>query len=420
MSLSSMFIATSDPPPTEIEYLSQSVDELARLSPFAGYAHARPSVDPCLAGGTEIILDEYREYDYSEYGGVGPAFRNGDGDVYLQLQHWGGDLHTTQLSDYCPSEYGHPDPIQAQRDFQLSDNWNSLHPTFKTTQPRKKDKQLMACLSCRERKIGCVRPKNSPDQTCNALAGKENVNTRRRRDEATTPKLVSGPKERARRARRARRPCSEVNAAKHAWGKLDEDVMEKRRIPAWDEVNTDNIENGRDYVYRRSPDLCCSGEVRSISFQTRSQIYKRKFVYTLLEEPPGRKFSNGCSPSRQRRRPYIFGNETAAARYKDGRLPENFDLETVRYRRPGSFPGPYFNCFCQYGGHSGYKDDCRAEKCEVGYLKLLCLSWGAAGRQKWSNTVQQDGKHLLNMGQENGIIKLSPAEIGAGGRWLSL
>ncbi|KAJ7856178.1 hypothetical protein B0H13DRAFT_2576964 [Mycena leptocephala] len=121
--------------------------------------------------GTEIILDEYREYDYSEYGGVGPAFRNG---VYLQLQHWGGDLHTTQLSEYCPSDYGHPDPIHAQRDFQLSDNWNSLHPTFKTTQPRKKDKQLMACLSCRERKIGCVRPeKNSPDQTCKQCARRE-------------------------------------------------------------------------------------------------------------------------------------------------------------------------------------------------------------------------------------------------------
>ncbi|KAJ7924806.1 hypothetical protein B0H13DRAFT_2577019 [Mycena leptocephala] len=213
-----MFIATSDPLPTEIEYLYQSVDELARLSPFAGYAHARPSVDPRLAGGTEILLNGYREYDYSEYGGVGPAFRNGDGDVYLQLQHWGADLHTTQLSEYCPSEYGHPDPIYAQRDFQLSDNWNSLHPTFKTTQPRKKDKQLMACLSCRKLKIGCVRPeKNSPDQTCKCAV-----------------------------------------ETKHVWGKLDEYVIEKRRILAWDEVNTDNIENGRDYMYQPSPDLCCS------------------------------------------------------------------------------------------------------------------------------------------------------------------
>ncbi|KAJ7911389.1 hypothetical protein B0H13DRAFT_2481943 [Mycena leptocephala] len=253
-----MFIATSDPPPTEIEYLSQSVDELARLSPFAGYAHARPSVDPRLAGGTEILLNGYREYDYSEYGGVGPAFRNGDGDVYLQLQHWGADLHTTQLSEYCPSEYGHPDPIYAQRDFQLSDNWNSLHPTFKTTQPRKKDKQLMACLSCRKLKIGCVRPeKNSPDQTCKQCARRERkceYPTASKRGHHTKTRFRSKKNESAEPAAPARKRLRQ----KHVWGKLDEDVIQKRRILAWDEVNTDNIENGRDYMYQPSPDLCCS------------------------------------------------------------------------------------------------------------------------------------------------------------------
>ncbi|KAJ7710417.1 hypothetical protein B0H17DRAFT_836472, partial [Mycena rosella] len=32
-------------------------------------------------------------------------------------------------------------------------------------------KQMMACLFCRERKIGCCRPpEDAPDQTCNQCA----------------------------------------------------------------------------------------------------------------------------------------------------------------------------------------------------------------------------------------------------------
>ncbi|KAJ7439764.1 hypothetical protein FB451DRAFT_942621, partial [Mycena latifolia] len=37
-----------------------------------------------------------------------------------------------------------------------------------------KQKQVMACLFCRARKIGCVRPPpEEPDQTCNQCARRE-------------------------------------------------------------------------------------------------------------------------------------------------------------------------------------------------------------------------------------------------------
>ncbi|KAJ7897819.1 hypothetical protein B0H13DRAFT_1623358 [Mycena leptocephala] len=68
---------------------------------------------------------------------------------------------------------------------------------FKINQVKKvgAKKQMMACLFCRERKIGCSRPpEDAPDQTCNQCARRKRTceyPTESRRGQHTRNRLSS-------------------------------------------------------------------------------------------------------------------------------------------------------------------------------------------------------------------------------------